>query len=160
MLTTPQHLILPLVFPGVRIRLIFVMGFFMFLIWAFILTADFSVYVTGFTNFGCRLFCSPNLSILILTTDIWIWNWAHCGCDRSTGDALSSGAPDPNFVFVGVCVALHTILYWRLDCDDVLHIINFTILYLLCAISISTHYSKNELLAALFLTESMFYSLM
>jgi hypothetical protein len=37
----------------------------------------------------------------IFTTDIWIWNGAHGGCDRSAEDAHSSAAPDPTFAFVG-----------------------------------------------------------
>jgi hypothetical protein len=69
-----------------------------------ILTADFPVYLAGLTDFDCGLFCSPNLDILNLNTDIWIWNGAHGGCDRSAGDTHSSAAPDPTFAFVeGPC---------------------------------------------------------
>jgi ABC-type proline/glycine betaine transport system permease subunit len=45
MLTPSQHLILPLVFPGVRVSLIFIVDYFICLIWALILTAGFSVYL-------------------------------------------------------------------------------------------------------------------
>jgi hypothetical protein len=44
MLTPSRHLILLLVFPGVRVSLIFNVDYFIYLIWALILTADFSVY--------------------------------------------------------------------------------------------------------------------
>jgi hypothetical protein len=47
------------------------------------------------------LFRSTNLDTLNLTTDIWIWNGAHGGCDWSAGDTHSSAAPDPTFAFVG-----------------------------------------------------------
>jgi hypothetical protein len=73
----------------------------MYLIWTLILTADFSVYLAGLTNFDCGLFHSPNLDTPNLTTDIWIWNGAHGGCDLSAEDAHSSAAPDPTFAFVG-----------------------------------------------------------
>jgi hypothetical protein len=56
MLTPPRHLILPLVFPGVHVSLIFIVDYAMYLIWALILTADFSVYLAGLTDFDCGLF--------------------------------------------------------------------------------------------------------
>jgi hypothetical protein len=51
-----------------------------------------------FTWMYCGWFCSTNLN---LTTDIWVWNRDHGGCDRSAGDAHSSAVPDPSFAFVG-----------------------------------------------------------
>jgi hypothetical protein len=111
MLTPPRHLILPLVFPGVCVSLMS-LNYSMYLIWALILTADFSVYLAGLTDFVCRLFGSLNLDTLNLTTDIWIRNGAHGGCDRSAGDAHSSAAPDPTFAFVGgpYCPALDFVI--------------------------------------------------
>jgi hypothetical protein len=41
MLTLPRYMILHLVFPGVRVNLIFTEDYSMYLIWALILTADF-----------------------------------------------------------------------------------------------------------------------
>jgi hypothetical protein len=72
MLTPPRHLILPLVFTGVRVSLIFTVDYSTYLIRALILTADFSVYLAGFTDFDCGLFRSPNLDTLNLTIDILI----------------------------------------------------------------------------------------
>jgi hypothetical protein len=65
-----QHLILPLVFPGVYVSLILTVDFSMYLIWALILTANFSVYLAGLIDFNCGLFRSPYLYTLNLTTDI------------------------------------------------------------------------------------------
>jgi hypothetical protein len=45
MRTPSRHLILPLVFPGVRVSLIFNMDYFIYLICALILTADISMYL-------------------------------------------------------------------------------------------------------------------
>jgi hypothetical protein len=55
MFTRPWHLILPLVFSGVRASLIFIVDYPIHLIWALILTANFSVYLPGFTDFDCGL---------------------------------------------------------------------------------------------------------
>jgi hypothetical protein len=71
MLTPPRHLILPMVFPVVRVSLI-LNGLFMYLIWTLILTADFSVYLAGLIDFDCGLFHPPNLDTMNLTTDILI----------------------------------------------------------------------------------------
>jgi hypothetical protein len=102
MLTPSRHLILPLVFPGVRVSLIFTVDYFIYLICALILTADFSVYLAWLTDFDCGLLRLPNFDTLNLTTDIW--NGAHGGCDRSAEDAYSFAAPDPTFAFVeGPC---------------------------------------------------------
>jgi hypothetical protein len=103
MLIPLRHLILSFVFPGVRVSLIFTRLFYVpdlridFIFGCF----RFSVYMAGLTNFDCGLFHSPNLDTPKLITDIWIWNGAHCGCDRSAEDAHSSAAPDPTFEFVG-----------------------------------------------------------
>jgi hypothetical protein len=70
MLTPTQHLIVPLVFPGVRVSLILTMDYFIYLIWTLILTADFSVYLAVLTDFDCGLFRSPNLDTLNSNTDI------------------------------------------------------------------------------------------
>jgi hypothetical protein len=70
MLTPSRHLILPLVFPGVRVSLIFNVDYFIYLIRALILTADFSVYLTWLTDFDCGLFRLRNFDTLNLTTDI------------------------------------------------------------------------------------------
>jgi hypothetical protein len=98
MLTPSRHLLLPLVFPRVRASLIFTRLFHVPDLWlrifpftwldSPILTADCSIH-------------SPNLDTPILTTDIWIWNGAHGGCDRSAEDAHSFATPDPTFAFVG-----------------------------------------------------------
>jgi hypothetical protein len=47
---TPRHLLVPLVCPGVRVSLIFNVDYsmYVYLIWALLLTADFSVYLAGF----------------------------------------------------------------------------------------------------------------
>jgi hypothetical protein len=92
MLTPLRHLIPPLVFPVVCVSLILT-GLFHYLIWVLICTSDFSIYLAGLIDYDCRLFHSPNLDTLNLTTGIW--NGAHDGCDRSAGDAYSSRAPDP-----------------------------------------------------------------
>jgi hypothetical protein len=44
----------------------------MYLIWTLIVTADFSVYLAGLTDFDCGLFRSPNLDTPNLNTDISI----------------------------------------------------------------------------------------
>jgi ABC-type proline/glycine betaine transport system permease subunit len=70
MLTLPRHLNLPLVFPGVRVSLVFTVDYSMYLIKALILTVDFSVYLAGLSDFDCGLFHSSNLDALNLSTDI------------------------------------------------------------------------------------------
>jgi hypothetical protein len=37
-----------------------------------------------------------------ITPHSWSWSWAHGGCDRSTGHAYSSQAPDPSSDISGV----------------------------------------------------------
>jgi hypothetical protein len=59
------------------------------------------VYLARLTNFDCGLFHLPTLDTPNLTTDIWIWNGAHGGCDRSAEDAHYFATPDPTFAFVG-----------------------------------------------------------
>jgi hypothetical protein len=68
MLTHPRHLIPPLVFPKVLVSMIFIMHCSIYLIWKLILTADFSVNMTGRTDFDCR--CSV---YVIWTCDIDYW---------------------------------------------------------------------------------------
>jgi hypothetical protein len=76
----------------------------MHLIGALILTADLVVYLAGLADLYCRLFWSSNRDTLNLTIDIWIWNGAYGGCDRSEGIAHCSAAPDPTYVFIkGPC---------------------------------------------------------
>jgi hypothetical protein len=70
MLTPPLHLILPLVFPGVRVSLIFIVDYSTYPILALVLTADLSVYLAGLTDYDCGLIRSPNPDTLNLTTDI------------------------------------------------------------------------------------------
>jgi hypothetical protein len=82
-----------------RVSLIFNVDYFIYLICALILTADFSVYLAWLTDFDCGLFCLLKFDTLNLTSDIW--NGAHGGCDQSAEDAYSSAAPDPTFAFVG-----------------------------------------------------------
>jgi hypothetical protein len=97
MLNPPQHLIQPLVFPGVRVSLICTVDYSVYVICAQILTADFSVYLAGLADFDCWLFRSPNLDTLTID----IWNGTYSGCDRSAEDAHSSAAPDSTFASVG-----------------------------------------------------------
>jgi hypothetical protein len=99
MLTPSRHLILRLVFPGVSVSLNFNVDYFIYLICALILTADFSVYLAWLIDFDCGLFRLPNFDTMNLTTDIW--NGVHGECDRLAEDAYSSKAPDPTFAFVG-----------------------------------------------------------
>jgi hypothetical protein len=98
-LTPSRHLMLPLVFPGVLVSLIFTVDYFIYLLCALIFTADFSVYLAWLTDFDCGLFRLPNFDTLNLTTDVW--NVAHGGYDRSAEDAYSSAAPEPTLAFVG-----------------------------------------------------------
>ena len=68
MLTPPRHLIPPLVFPGVRVSLIFTVDYLMYLIWTPILSADFSVYLAGLTDFDCGMFRSVHLLLTLILT--------------------------------------------------------------------------------------------
>jgi hypothetical protein len=70
MLIPSRYLILPLVFLGVRVSLIFNVDYFIYLVCALILTADFSVYLARLTDFDCGLFRLLNFDTLNLTTDI------------------------------------------------------------------------------------------
>jgi hypothetical protein len=70
--TPPRHLIPPLVFPEVCVSLIVTMSCCIYLIWALILTANFSVYLTRRSVVDCRLFCLSNLDTLILPTDFCV----------------------------------------------------------------------------------------
>jgi hypothetical protein len=70
MFTPPRHMVLPFVFPGVRVSLIFTMDYSVYLIWELIVTADFSVHLARLTDFDHGLFCSLNLDTLNSTTDI------------------------------------------------------------------------------------------
>jgi hypothetical protein len=107
MLTPVQHLILPLLSLEVCVSLIFTVDWFMYLLWALIMTvtADFSLYLAGLTDFDSGLFHSPKLNTLNVTTDIWIWNRAYGGCDRSAGSVYSSAVPD-HFVLSNVLMVL------------------------------------------------------
>ena len=58
-----------------RMGLIFTVDYSMCLIWTLVLTTEFSVYLTGLTDFDCGLFRSPNLETPILTTDILNLKW-------------------------------------------------------------------------------------
>jgi hypothetical protein len=60
MLTPPKHLIPPLVFPEVLVNLIVTVDYSIYLIWKLISSADFSVYLTGHTDFDCGFFCLPD----------------------------------------------------------------------------------------------------
>jgi hypothetical protein len=60
MLTSPSHLISPLLFAGVRLSLIFTVDCFIYLTWTLILTADFSVYLTKHTDFDSGFFRLPD----------------------------------------------------------------------------------------------------
>jgi hypothetical protein len=85
----------------------FCCGLFHYLNWTQILTAEFSVYLTSCTDFDSWLFRFPNLDTLILNTDFNVWYVAHGGCDRSTGDAYSSMAPNPtSVIFRGLCTPI------------------------------------------------------
>jgi hypothetical protein len=64
MLTPPKHAIPPLVFPGVHGSLNFTVDYSINLIWTPILTTDFSVYLTGRTDFDYGLFRLPDLKHL------------------------------------------------------------------------------------------------
>jgi hypothetical protein len=56
--------------------------------------------------------CETVVFILALTTGIPVYLISTKGaCDRSTEDAYSSAAPDRTFAFVGVRIALYSILY-------------------------------------------------
>jgi hypothetical protein len=66
---SPTHLIPPRLFPGVHGCLIFTEVCSYYLTWVLILTADFSVYLTGRTDFDCELFCLPNLD-----TSFHLWS--------------------------------------------------------------------------------------
>jgi hypothetical protein len=55
-LYAPRHLILPLVFPGVHVSMIFTIECLMYLILTLILNVDFSVYLAGLADFDCGLF--------------------------------------------------------------------------------------------------------
>ena len=72
MLTPPRHLIPLLVFPGVRVSLIFNVDYLMYLIWTLILTADFSVNLTSCTDSDSGLVRFRNFDTLILTTDFYV----------------------------------------------------------------------------------------
>jgi hypothetical protein len=72
MRTPPRHLIPPLMFPGVRVRLLFTVNFSIYLNLTLILTADFSVYVTRRADFDNGLFRLPNLVTPFLTTDFYV----------------------------------------------------------------------------------------
>jgi hypothetical protein len=48
----------------------------------------FPIYLTGLTDFNCKLFRSHNFDT-DFTTNIWIWSGAHVGCDLSAEDAYS-----------------------------------------------------------------------
>jgi hypothetical protein len=85
MLNLPRHLIPPLVFPGVRVSLIFTVDYSIYLNWTLILIADFSVYLTGRTDIDCGLFHSRNLDTLILTTDFCISNGTQAGATGRQG---------------------------------------------------------------------------
>ena len=61
MLPPRRRLILPLVFLGIRVRLIFTVDYLMHLIWTLNWTADFSIYRVEFTDFDCRLLRSPDV---------------------------------------------------------------------------------------------------
>jgi hypothetical protein len=58
--TGQQGMILPLVFPVVRVTLIVTVDYSMYLIWALNLTADFSVYLAGLTDFECGFLRLPS----------------------------------------------------------------------------------------------------
>jgi ABC-type sugar transport system permease subunit len=63
MLTPPRHLLLHLVFPGIRVSLVFTVDYSMYMIWALTLTADFP---------------STWLDSLILTADCFVHLvWTH-----------------------------------------------------------------------------------
>jgi hypothetical protein len=55
MLTPPRHLILPLGLPEVHVSLIFSVDYSMYLIWALVLTADFSVLPDWTRRFCLRI---------------------------------------------------------------------------------------------------------
>jgi hypothetical protein len=113
MLTPPRHLILPLVTPEVCVSLIISCTWYGH--WFLLRIVPF--YLTGIADFDCVLIRSPNLDTLILTTDIWIWNGAHGGCDRSAEDAYSFATPDPTFAFVGgpFCLTLDFVIaFWTM----------------------------------------------
>ena len=71
-ISPPRHLILhvPLVFPGVRVSMVFNEDYSMYLIWALILKENFYVYLTGLIDSDCGLFRSPSLDTMMLTTEI------------------------------------------------------------------------------------------
>jgi hypothetical protein len=50
-----------------------------YLIWTLILSAGFSVYLTGRTDFDCGLFRLPDLDTLILGTDFCVAIWLVAG---------------------------------------------------------------------------------
>jgi hypothetical protein len=99
MLTSPRHLILPLVIPGVRVSLILTVDYSAYLIRTVILTADFSVYLTVRADFDCRLFLLPNLDTVILTTDAYLQRVT----DRQ-GIPTPPKHPIPPLECPGVCV--------------------------------------------------------
>jgi hypothetical protein len=89
---SPRHLSPPLVFPGVRVSLIFTVLWIVSFTWSghwFWLRIS-SVYLIWRTGFDCEFFCLPNLDTLISTNGLCVWNRAHGGCDRSIADAYSS----------------------------------------------------------------------
>jgi hypothetical protein len=151
MLPPLRHLILPLVFPGIRVSLVFIVDYSMYLIWALILTADFSVYMARLTEFDCGLFRSLNLDTLNLTAYIWFWNGAYGRCDRSVGDADSSMAHDPTFAFVGgpCCPTLDFVYICLLDYDYFWHIFYFPILYYSISVYHYTIYKTKYLIKSI-----------
>jgi hypothetical protein len=90
-----------------------------------------SIYLIVLTNFDYKLFRSPNIDTLNLTTDIWIWNGAHGVCDGQQGMLTP---PQHLFLLLHlseVRVPLHSICTCLLDYDYVLDIVNFAIVHYL-----------------------------
>jgi hypothetical protein len=68
----------------------------------------------------CQMLWCPLIKVHrdICWSHSWSWNWAHGGCDRSTGDAYSRSHLIPPLVFPGVHVSLiFTVLWIDLDMD-------------------------------------------
>jgi hypothetical protein len=92
---SPRHLTPPLVLPGVRVSLIFIVLWIASFIWSEF-DCRFSPLLSDLTHwFWLRVFRLPIWTHQFLTNDFCIWNGANGGCNLTTGDTYSSEAPDP-----------------------------------------------------------------
>jgi hypothetical protein len=105
----------------------------MYLIWTPILTADFSVYLAGLTNFDCGLFWTIHL---IWIQRLWLPIYEFEMGLTADVTAVSRGCSLPRGTWSYLRICQRSVLpYTRfcnclLDYDCVLHIVNFAMLYL------------------------------